>query len=148
MFVKGLSTRHTSVGTFRFGVVYEVDEKNHAVRKHVLPLLDGERPALKKLSKAEAEKEQAAPAQFTPEVTPPDAKATAADLRSALAAAQKAQKEAEAEAQATEARAVAAEAKLAEAETKLAELIDEVAAKNNELAEMQGKLADVAAAKK
>ena len=66
MFVKGLSTRHTAVGTFRFGVVYEVDEKNHAVRKHVLPLLEGESPALEKISKAQAEKAQAEGAQAAP----------------------------------------------------------------------------------
>jgi chromosome segregation ATPase len=162
MFVKGLSTRHTAVGTFRFGVVYEVDEKNHAVRKHVLPLLEGESPALEKISKAQAEKEMATPTQFTPEATAPDAKATASDLRGAVAKAQKAQKEAEDKADAAETRAEEAEGKLSTLEDELLKAVGERDAAQNslkdqedlmataqqEIVDLKGKLADLEEANK
>jgi len=95
MFVKGLSTRHTAVGTFRFGVVYDIDEKDTAIRKHVLPLLEKPNAALKKISKSEAEKDKSNPTQFTPEALAPDANSAAVDLREALAMAKASQKGAE-----------------------------------------------------
>lgn len=143
MFVKGLSTRHTAVGTFRFGVVYEVDEKNHNVRKHVLPLLEGESPALEKISKAQAEKAVATPTQFTPEATAPDAKATASDLRGALAKAKQAQKEAEGRADAAEARAGKLEDQLSAQKVELQKVLEQRDAALDSLQEQKSQLAAV-----
>lgn len=144
MFVKVLSTRKTKIGTFRFGVVYEVDEKNQKVREHVLPLLKGDDPALEEISKKEAQKVKSAPDQFTPHVKAADPKATAADLRSDLAAAQKAEKEAEDKATKAEERAKDAEGKVEGLETQNAELVTKV----TELeAELQTAASDLEAAK-
>lgn len=122
MFLIGLSTRHTAVGTFRYGVVYKVDETDHQVRKHVLPLLEGDNPALEKITEAQAKNARAAPEQFTPGLIVPDAKAANLDLRDALAKAQLAQKEAEDRAvkaaQVAEDTRISAEALVADAEAR------------------------------
>lgn len=112
MFVKGLSTRHTDMGTFRFGVVYEIDEKDHKIKKHVLPLLDGKSPALARLTKEQAQKEAGNPVQLTPALSVPDAAKDNATLRDAVKKAQAGQKAAEELAATEEERAKTAASEL------------------------------------
>jgi hypothetical protein len=59
MFVKCLSTRHTAIGTLRFGVVYEPDMKNGRIAKVINALLDVKPSPLEKLTKKQAEAEKA-----------------------------------------------------------------------------------------
>ncbi len=60
MYVKVNSTRHTAIGTLRFGCVYKVDEKDAGVMKLVKNLLYGSDAALKRITakKVRAEKIQ------------------------------------------------------------------------------------------
>lgn len=91
MFILGMSTRHTAVGTYRLGVLYEVDETDPKIRKHVVPLTKGEKgkePPLKVLSAKEAKahgKAQTPPAKKPSKDT---ADALASELRQRLTHAQ------------------------------------------------------------
>ncbi|WP_299686697.1 hypothetical protein [uncultured Tateyamaria sp.] len=121
MFVKCLSTAHTSVQTFRFGVIYDIDEKNPKVMKHVRPLLDRDPPLLKAMTKAEVQKDRKKAEKLAnAQANAPDAAATAADLRTALKSAQTG------EAKALE-EAGDAQAKLSEVQDDLAVLIAKLA---------------------
>ncbi len=50
MYVKVNSTRHTILGTFRFGCVYKVNEKDDKTRKVTKPLMEGDDAPLKRLT--------------------------------------------------------------------------------------------------
>lgn len=50
MYVKVNSTRHTILGTFRFGCVYKVDDKDAKTRKVTKPLMEGDDAPLKRLT--------------------------------------------------------------------------------------------------
>lgn len=50
MYIKVNSTRDTMLGTFRFGCVYKVDEKDYHVKKTLKPLMDGDKPAIERVT--------------------------------------------------------------------------------------------------
>ncbi|MGH0004541.1 hypothetical protein ACQU0X_31125 [Pseudovibrio ascidiaceicola] len=50
MYVKVNSTRHTILGTFRFGCVYKVDDKDAKTRKVTKSLMEGDDAPLKRLT--------------------------------------------------------------------------------------------------
>lgn len=112
MLVLGLSTRHTKIGTFRFNVIYEIDQSNHEVWSVVGPLINGDQPALKEISEAEAKKKASAPVQFTPQAKAEKGATAPAELRGAAKASKAAQKVAEKRADDAEAAQKDAEAKL------------------------------------
>ncbi|MDO6799367.1 hypothetical protein [Shimia thalassica] len=59
MIVKVLETRHTKVGTLRRGVIFKPDMESDAVAKVINDLLKAKPAPIKKLTKAQAEKEKA-----------------------------------------------------------------------------------------
>lgn len=73
MYVKVLSTRHTKIGTLRFGMILQPDMKNDNVASVINALLKVKPSPIKKLSKKEAEEEKAAVASLVAEATKPDA---------------------------------------------------------------------------
>ncbi|TRD21905.1 hypothetical protein [Palleronia caenipelagi] len=158
MFVKCLSTRHTAVGTFRFGVVYEIDPKDHKVHKAIKPLLEGDSPALEEVSKAAAGKARVT--QFTPEASSPRRSRPAADLRGDVAkleaalqdsqdkeaAATKRATELEAELNVAQDKEATATARSAELEAELNVAQDKEAAAAERLAELEAELTALKAA--
>lgn len=54
--IKVNSTRHTAIGTLRRGIVYDLDVKDHKIKKAITPLLKGENPALEEITAKEAKK--------------------------------------------------------------------------------------------
>lgn len=58
MFFKPTVTRHTSAGTFRAGVVYDVDDKDAKRLAVIKPLTEGKDPVFKKLSAQQVKSEQ------------------------------------------------------------------------------------------
>ncbi|KZK82152.1 hypothetical protein PsAD13_03706 [Pseudovibrio sp. Ad13] len=57
MYVKVNSTRHTILGTFRFGCVYKVNEKDAKTRKVTKPLMEGDDAPLKRLTAKQVQAE-------------------------------------------------------------------------------------------
>lgn len=58
MFFKPTVTRHTSAGTFRAGVVYEVDDKDAKRLAVVKPLTEGKEPVFETLATKQVKAEQ------------------------------------------------------------------------------------------
>ncbi|MEY8117641.1 hypothetical protein AB9F26_05140 [Falsihalocynthiibacter sp. BN13B15] len=56
MLIKMNSTRHTAVGTFKFGVIYNVDERDPRVAKALKGLRAGATPAATVLTEKQAKK--------------------------------------------------------------------------------------------
>lgn len=77
MLIKMNSTRHTAVGTFKFGVIYNVDERDPRVAKALKGLRAGATPAATVLTEKQAAKLKAEVTSLAP---PPPAKISAQDV--------------------------------------------------------------------